>query len=97
MRRMCSCVAASLVSTVAAAAILSVLSGGLAPSQSTNRDPVVDNSVQLISQGRQIFRFDTFGDEAFWGDTLHLNQAIAGRRWVGSAPVSVLERPLPPG
>ncbi len=23
-------------------------------------------------------RFDTFGDEAFWGDTLKLHQAIAG-------------------
>jgi len=35
-----------------------------------------DNSAQLIQQGRQIFRFDTFGDQAFWGDQLHLHQAI---------------------
>src|SRR5215813_2502083 len=34
------------------------------------------NSKQLISEGRQIFRFDTFGDEAFWGGTLQLHQAI---------------------
>ena len=53
--------AGSLVSAVAASAALCMLNGGLAPSQSTNRDPVVDNSVQLVSQGRQIFRFDTFG------------------------------------
>jgi hypothetical protein len=26
--------------------------------------------------GRQIFRFDTFGDQAFWGYTLKLHQAI---------------------
>jgi len=32
----------------------------------------------LIDQGRHTFRYDTFGDEAYWGDTLHLNQAIAG-------------------
>ena len=32
----------------------------------------------LITEGRQTFRFDTFGDEAFWGDTLKLHQAIAG-------------------
>ena len=32
------------------------------------------------TRGRQIFRFDTFGDEAFWGDTLKLHQAIAGAR-----------------
>jgi len=34
------------------------------------------NSQQLIDQGRQIFRFDTFGDEAFWGDQLQLHLAI---------------------
>lgn len=35
-----------------------------------------DNSNQLIQQGRQIFRFDTFGDEAFWGGQLQLHQAV---------------------
>src|SRR4051794_33334461 len=34
------------------------------------------NSQQLITQGRQIFRFDTYGDEAFWGGQLHLHEAI---------------------
>src|SRR5262245_40548515 len=34
--------------------------------------------VAKIAQGRQIFRFDTFGDQAWWGDTLRLHQAIAG-------------------
>jgi hypothetical protein len=29
-------------------------------------------------EGRRTFRFDTFGDETFWGDTLKLHQAIAG-------------------
>jgi hypothetical protein len=36
------------------------------------------NNTKLINDGRQIFRFDTFGDEQFWGDTIHLHQAIAG-------------------
>jgi hypothetical protein len=35
-----------------------------------------DNAKQLIDQGRHIFRFDTFGDEAFWGGQLHLQQSI---------------------
>src|SRR5262249_30906978 len=35
-----------------------------------------DNSKQLINQGRQIFRFDTFGDQAFWGGQLQLHHAI---------------------
>jgi mono/diheme cytochrome c family protein len=29
------------------------------------------------ASGRQIFRFDTFGDEQFWTDTLHLERVIA--------------------
>jgi hypothetical protein len=36
-----------------------------------------ENAQQMIEEGRRIFRFDTFGDEAFWGDTLKLHQAIA--------------------
>src|SRR3954470_1794802 len=43
-------------------------------------DPTLLNATSLIAQGRQIFRFDTFGDEAFWGDTLKLHQAIEGSR-----------------
>jgi hypothetical protein len=34
------------------------------------------NAEQLVDQGRKIFRFDTFGDEAFWGDQLQLHLAI---------------------
>lgn len=30
----------------------------------------------LVAQGRDIFRFDTFGDEVFWSDTLSLHQVI---------------------
>ncbi len=41
---------------------------------------------QDIAVGRQIFRFDTFGDEAFWGDTLRLHQALAGEKNGGVGP-----------
>jgi hypothetical protein len=37
-------------------------------------------------QGRHIFRFDTFGDEAFWGDTIKLHQAIEGTSFGGVGP-----------
>jgi hypothetical protein len=50
-------------------------SDGAAPS---SNDPVIIAATQSIESGRQTFRFDTFGDEAFWGDTLKLHQAIAG-------------------
>ncbi|SOZ39110.1 conserved hypothetical protein [Cupriavidus neocaledonicus] len=31
----------------------------------------------LVEQGKQIFRFDTFGDEAKWTDTLRMHEVIA--------------------
>jgi mono/diheme cytochrome c family protein len=31
----------------------------------------------LVAQGRQIFRFETFGDEAKWTDTLRMHEVIA--------------------
>jgi hypothetical protein len=34
------------------------------------------NSQQMINQGRNTFRFDTFGDEAFWGGQLKLHETI---------------------
>jgi hypothetical protein len=41
---------------------------------------------RLLTEGRQIFRFDTFGDEAFWGDTLRLHEAIEGSVLGGVGP-----------
>ena len=31
---------------------------------------------ELIAQGKDIFRFDTFGDEAYWTDTLRMHEVI---------------------
>lgn len=36
------------------------------------------NAERMLEEGRQTFRFDTFGDEAFWTDALQLHKAIAG-------------------
>ncbi len=33
-------------------------------------------NAQLVQEGKQIFRFETFGDETFWTDQLHMNQVI---------------------
>jgi len=35
---------------------------------------------QMVESGRRIFRDDTFGSEAFWGDALQLHTAIAGEK-----------------
>ena len=47
---------------------------------------VEQNRNQSFEQGKQIFRFDTFGDEAFWGGALRLHQAIAGEKNSGVGP-----------
>lgn len=44
-------------------------------------DAVIDsNSQRMMKEGQHIFRFDTFGDEGFWGDALQLHKAIAGAK-----------------
>ncbi len=55
-------------------------------SQSTTNDSTANNAVQLVTQGRRIFRSDTFGDQVFWGDTLKLHQAIEGSGLGGIGP-----------
>jgi hypothetical protein len=47
---------------------------------------IADNASRMLSEGRNTFRFETFGDEAFWGDTLGLHKAIAGSELGGIGP-----------
>ena len=41
------------------------------------------NAQRMLEEGRKIFRYDTFGSEAFWGDQLRLHQAIVGEKFGG--------------
>jgi hypothetical protein len=50
------------------------------------KNPAVANATNLVLQGQNIFRFDTFGDQAFWGDRLKLHQAIEGSQFGGVGP-----------
>ncbi len=47
---------------------------------------IVANANNLFEEGRNTFRFDTFGDEAFWGGELELHQAIKGAALGGVGP-----------
>jgi hypothetical protein len=52
-----------------------------------SREAAVEDTAQkILAQGRKTFRSDTFGDEAFWGDTLRLHEAIAGAANGGVGP-----------
>jgi cytochrome c5 len=44
------------------------------------------NAQRMLDEGKQTFRFDTFGDEAFWTDALQLHRAIAGAANGGVGP-----------
>jgi hypothetical protein len=47
---------------------------------------ILRNAFEMLREGQQTFRFDTFGDEAFWGDTLQLHLAIEGEMFGGVGP-----------
>src|SRR5881394_1907132 len=71
----CIVVVGSLLSTLAYAQV------ALA-----TQDTAINNSATLIQEGRNIFRYDTYGDETFWGDALQLHQAIQGSQFGGVGP-----------
>jgi hypothetical protein len=58
--------------TIGVTAVLVASCVGVA-GQSENAMP----DAALVAQGKQIFRFDTFGDESLWTDTLRLHEVIA--------------------
>ncbi len=61
--------------------VLGAIGASSAKQKANNQSGVVgsteDNSKQLLDQGRQIFRFDTFGDEAFWTGQLQIQDAVS--------------------
>jgi mono/diheme cytochrome c family protein len=55
----------------AAAALVSACAGGGGRMEDSS------TNANLVAQGKQIFRFDTFGDETLWSDTLRMHEVIA--------------------
>ena len=51
-----------------------------------NDAAIRDHAAKLVRDGREIFRFDTFGSEAFWGGALRLHETIAGGANGGTGP-----------
>src|SRR5919201_4758245 len=49
-------------------------------------DPTVARADKLVAQGRNVFRYDTFGDQAVWGGVLGLQKAIEGAKLGGVGP-----------
>jgi hypothetical protein len=60
--------------------------GGSPPPPNPADRRVSESAALMVEQGRQTFRYDTFGDNAFWGGTIRLHQAIAGAANGGVGP-----------
>src|SRR5688572_23532022 len=41
---------------------------------------ITENATDMLEKGKAVFRFETFGDEAFWTDKLQLHRAIADEK-----------------
>ena len=79
-----------------ATALLGAISAAACDNGSSLNDP---DSPQL-ADGRQIFRFDTFGDETFWTDTLRIHEIIqsgVSPRTALAVGLKVDADALPPG
>ncbi len=46
----------------------------------------LDLNPTLVAQGKETFRYDTFGDEAFWSGALELDKAVLGQDNGGFGP-----------
>src|SRR3954463_14734051 len=71
---------------------LAMLVGGLASCTNAQANPEETSSAlhenesgsrfnsaeRKLAEGQRTFRFDTFGDEDFWGGTLRIHEAIEG-------------------
>src|SRR6188768_3084458 len=81
------------------AALMFIVTCGGAYAQDQNRNQSQDqdqhamagsdvwqHAAQQIANGRSTFRFDTFGDEDFWGGALGLHKTIAGAANNGIGP-----------
>ncbi len=69
------------------AAVIAALLSATAGARDVRREIGPElNALKQVREGRESFRYSTFGDEAFWGDALGLHLAIAGAANGGVGP-----------
>ena len=73
-----------LLGGVIANGTVAAFSAGKGANSPGNRDAKA--RIGLFEQGKEIFRFDTFGDEDYWGGKLQLHEAIEGAALGGVGP-----------
>ncbi len=78
--------AALAAGTIAGASCVPDARAGSGSAAASEVGDLVGSVAKRLAEGRRTFRFDTFGDEAFWGGTLRLHEAIEGSRFGGVGP-----------
>lgn len=73
----------ALGALVLTAILAGLRTGAQTPAASPSDTTITQNAHRLLEEGRQIFRYDTFGSEDFWGGKLRLHQAIVGEKLGG--------------
>ncbi len=75
------------VSLLLAFLVITGINSVTTPALSKNFNRNQKKSVQkMVQEGQNIFRYDTFGSEDFWGQQLRLHQAIKGAKLGGIGP-----------
>ena len=88
MHRVLGILSAALIAIAISAVLLKEahLASASEP-KSSDSDRATDlAALTKLEQGRSIFRYDTFGDQDFWGGTLQLHKAIEGQKLGGVGP-----------
>src|SRR5947207_14376351 len=57
--------------------------GNPSPTSTQRKDDEPKSDKDMITDGKRIFRYETFGDEIFWTNKLHLEKAIEGSKYGG--------------
>jgi len=63
--------------TVGAAAVCSLLVLGACDDSNNKKTPDYSNNPAKVAEGKDIFRYETFGDESKWTEALHMNEVVA--------------------
>src|SRR4026209_240503 len=74
------------IAVVGGIGLVSAVGASAAPSKTAVDAENARYAQTMLDEGRKTFRYETFGSEAFWGDTLQLHKAIAGEKNGGVGP-----------